>query len=81
MSITETKTINAIEIVGAHRVIQIQELSVIARDGVELASSFSRRSIEPGDDYSKEDEQVQAVCRIFHTPQLVEAFKAAATKE
>lgn len=81
MSITETKTINAIEIVGEHRVVQLQELSVITRDGVELASSFSRRSIEPGDDYSKENEEVQAVCRIFHTPSRIEAFQAATKVE
>ena len=31
----------------------------------------------PGDDYSKEDARVQAICAVIHTPEVIAAYKAA----
>lgn len=31
----------------------------------------------PGDDYSGQNERVAAVCAAVHTPEVIEAYKAA----
>jgi len=33
--------------------------------------------VAPGDDYSAEEAKVQAVCAAVHTPEVIEAYKAA----
>ena len=38
-----------IEIVGEYKQLQIRTKSVIEEDGVEISSSFSRRTLSPGD--------------------------------
>lgn len=42
-----------------------------------IASEFVRHVICPGDDYSKECSQVQAICAAVHTPDVVTAYKAS----
>ena len=57
--------------------IQVRTRTVIQRDGVEISSEFHRHVIAPGDDYSSEDARVRAICAATHTPNVVQAFRAA----
>lgn len=57
--------------------IQVRTRTVIKRDGVEISSEFHRHVIAPGDDYSSEDARVRAICAATHTPNVVQAFRAA----
>ena len=57
--------------------IQVRTATRIMEDGVVVAKSFHRHVITPGHDYSQEDSQVQAICATTHTPEMIEAYKAA----
>ena len=51
--------------------------TVIMEDGQVIGTSFHRHVVAPGGDYSNEEERVQAICAAAHTPEVIEAFKAA----
>lgn len=75
MALTEESFADKIEIVNNH--VQVRVATVIKRDGEEISRSFHRHVLAPGDDYSAEDDKVQAVCAAVHTPEVIEAYKAA----
>ena len=75
MALTEESFADKIEIVNNH--VQVRVATVIKRDGEEISRSFHRHVIQPGDDYSAEEAKVQAVCAAVHTPEVIEAYKAA----
>jgi len=75
MALTEESFADKIEIVNNH--VQVRTATVIKRDGEEISRSFHRHVVAPGDDYSAEEAKVQAVCAAVHTPEVIEAYKAA----
>ena len=68
--------ISAIEITESNHV-QIRTSTRIMEDGVKLSESYHRTVVVPGDDYSQEDQKVQAVCAAAHTPEVIAAYQAA----
>jgi hypothetical protein len=68
--------IDLVEIV-VNNVVQVRTKTAIVEDGKELSYSYHRHSIAPGQDYSAEDTKVQAICAAVHTPQVINAYKAA----
>ena len=75
MALTEESFADKIEIVNNQ--VQVRTATVIKRDGEEISRSFHRHVLVPGDDYSAEDDKVKAVCAAVHTPEVIEAYKAA----
>ena len=65
-----------IEIVGEFKHVQIRTCTKVLEDGIELSSGFHRHVVSAGDDYSNESVEVQAICAVVHTTDVVEA-KAA----
>jgi hypothetical protein len=57
--------------------LQVRTKTAILEDGVEISSKFHRHVVAPGDNYSKEDAKVQAICAAIHTPEVVAAYEAA----
>ena len=57
--------------------VQVRTATRILDDGVAVSSSFHRHVVVPGQDYSKEDARVQAICAAVHTPEVVAAYQAA----
>jgi hypothetical protein len=64
-----------IEIVGDHKSVQIRTRTQILEDGVELSSSYHRHVVSAGDDYSNESPEVQAICDIVHTEEVIASYK------
>ena len=77
MALTEESFADKVEIVGDFSHVQVRVATVIKRDGEEISRSFHRHVVAPGDDYSAEDDKVKAVCAAVHTPEVIEAYKAA----
>ena len=76
MALTQSSEVDRVEVVGEYRTVQVRQ-SIIVRDGdSEVARSFHRHIINPGDDYSSESALVQAVCAAAHTPDIVAAYAA-----
>ena len=51
-----------------------QALLYLMDDGLEISSSYSRKVISAGDDYSGESAEVQAICSVVHTEAVVQAY-------
>jgi len=75
--LTEHTEVDKIEVVGTHRHIQVRTATVIMRDGVEVSRAYHRHVVTPGADVTNEDEAVQAVAGVLHTPEVVEAYRAS----
>jgi hypothetical protein len=76
-TLTELEAIDRIEVVGVEfPMVQVRKADIIYRDGVEIASSFHRHVLAPGDDISGEDPKVQAVCEAVWTDEIVAAYLA-----
>ena len=66
-----------IEIVGEFKAIQIRTKTAVLEDGVELSSGFHRHVVTAGDDYSNESAEVQSICELMHTDEVIAAYQAA----
>jgi len=69
-------SVDLIEVVESG-VIQVRTKTAIMEDGKQISGTFHRHVVAPGDDYSKQDARVQAICKATHTAAVVAAYKAA----
>lgn len=76
MALKKVVTEDKIEIVGEFKAVQVRTKTVITDDGLEISSSFSRKVISAGDDYSGESAEVRAICSLVQTDAVVAAFAA-----
>ena len=76
MALEKVVTEDKIEIVGIHKAVQIRTCTQVLEDGVELCSGYHRHVVTAGQDYSGESAEVQAICEIVHTAEVVAAYEA-----
>ena len=57
--------------------VQVRTKTAIIEDGKQISGTFHRHVVAPGNDYSKQDARVQAICKATHTAAVVAAYKAA----
>ena len=61
-------------------VVQVRTATRIVEDGNIISTTFHRHTILPGQDYSKEDARVQAICAATHTPEVIAAYETKQNK-
>ena len=81
MALEKVISEDKIEIVGVHKTVQIRTCTQVLEDGVEISSGYHRHVVNPGDDYSSESTEVQAICEVFHTAAVISAYQAFKEKE
>jgi hypothetical protein len=74
--LTKTNIVDKIETLE-NGCVQVRTAIRIMEDGNILSQSFHRHVVAPGQDYSGEDERVQAICAAVHTPEVIAAYEAA----
>jgi hypothetical protein len=74
MMIEKLIDVDRVEVVE-NGVIQIRTRITFVENGQQEVSKLHRHTIVPGDDYSNEDQKVQAVCSAIHTPEVIEAYQ------
>lgn len=74
--LTETKEVDQIEVVGQFSLLQVRTATVVRRDGQEIARSFHRHVVCPGEDLTGQDPKVVSIANALHTPELIAAFEA-----
>lgn len=72
----KVEIVDRIEVI-ANGCVQVRTKTAIIENGQQISGSYRRHVIAPGDNYSQEDARVQAICAATHTPDVVEAYKAA----
>ena len=76
MALQEKSVVDKIEVL-LNGCIQVRRRDQILKDGVEVASTFHRHVISPGDDISNEDDRVAAIANVTWTGEVVEAYRAS----
>jgi len=76
MALSKVITQDKIEIVGDFKAVQVRTKTAVMEDGVELSSGFHRHVVSAGDDYSNESAEVQAICAVVHTDEIVAQYQA-----
>ena len=64
-----------LEILPITYVIQVRRADVIMRGDKEIARSYHRHVVAPGDDISNEPAEVQKVANALWTPEIIEAYQ------
>jgi hypothetical protein len=75
MALTETKVIDSIT-VTENGIVQIREATRILKDGDEIAKTYHRSSLTPGQDLTGQPAQVVAICNAAWTDEVVAAYQA-----
>lgn len=60
--------------------IQVRQAAKVYRDGVEIAKTYHRHVVSPGDDPAGEDARVRLVAKTIHTQAVVDAFLKVAAE-
>ena len=77
MALIEKQITDKIEVVGdVFPFVQVRRADIILKDDIEIARSFHRHVLAPGDDISGEDPKVQAVCAAVWTDEVLAAYAA-----
>jgi hypothetical protein len=74
MSLSEVSVIDKIEVL-LHGQIQVRVRNQILKDGKEIAATFSRHCLCPGEDLSGQDPKVVAIAEATWTPEVVAEYQ------
>jgi hypothetical protein len=77
MALEKVISEDKIEIVGDYKAVQIRTCTQVLEDGEELSSGFHRHVVTAGQDYSNESAEVQAICAVVHTADVISAYEAS----
>ena len=80
MALIERQLVDLVELVQSNH-IQVRTANIIEKDGVEIAKSFHRHVLAPGDDVSGEDPKVQAIANAVWTEEVIAAYQASLVRE
>ena len=75
MSLEKQTKIDRIEIVE-NGIVQVRQVTIILEDGNQVSRTYHRWCIAPGEDYSTQEQQVQDICKVTHTPEVIAAYQA-----
>lgn len=75
MALEEVSVIDKIEVLELGG-IQVRRKDKVLKDGVEIAATFHRHVVNPGDDLTNEDPKVIAVAEALWTPEVIAAYQA-----
>ena len=76
MSLSETKSIDQIT-VAENGIVLYREATRILKDGEQIAQTFHRTSLTPGQTLTGQPKQVAAIATVVWTPEVIAAYEAA----
>ena len=76
MALEEKSVVDKIEVLLLGQ-IQVRRRDQILKDGVEVAATYHRHVLNPGDDLSNEDPRVVAIAETTWTPEVIDAYQAS----
>jgi urease accessory protein UreE len=80
MALEEVSVVDKIEVL-LNGIIQVRTRNQVLRDGVEIAATYHRHVLAPGDDLTNEDPRVTAIAAATWTEEVVAAYQASITAE
>ena len=76
MALEEKSVVDKIEVL-LNGSVQVRRRDQILKDGVEVAATYHRHVLNPGDDTSAEDPRVAAIAAVTWTDEVVAAYQAS----
>lgn len=76
MALEEKSVVDKIEVLLLGQ-IQVRRRDQILKDGVEVAATYHRHVLSPGDDLSNEEPRVVAIAEATWTPEVIAAYQAS----
>ena len=80
MALIEKQIVDLVELVQSNH-IQVRTANIIERDGTEIARTFHRHVLAPGDSIVNEDPKVQAIANAVWTEEVIAAYQASLVRE
>jgi hypothetical protein len=75
MALTKEVVVDQITITENGTVL-VREVTRIMEDGKELSKTYHRSSFVPADDVSGQPQNVQDICNVAWTPEVIAAYQA-----
>lgn len=75
MSLTKETTVDQITI-QENGIVLFREATRILEDGAEISKKYHRSSLTPGQDLTGVPDNVQAICNVAWTPEIIAAYAA-----
>jgi hypothetical protein len=76
MALIEKQILDKVELVQSNH-IQVRTATIIEKDDIEIARTFHRHVLSPGDDVTNEDPKVQAIANAVWTEEVIAAYQAS----
>ena len=92
MALSETIEYDKIEVVSNYKFVQVRKSTIVTKDGVEIARSFSRFLLDAGtldesdnfvdnplttlSDWTDVPDEVKAICNVVRTTTVKDAYEA-----
>jgi hypothetical protein len=76
MALEEKSVVDKIEVLLLGQ-IQVRRRDQILKDGVEVAATYHRHVLNPGDDLTNEDPRVIAIAEATWTPEVIADYRAS----
>ena len=76
MALSEVSVVDKIEVLLAGQ-IQVRTRNQVLKDGTEIAATYHRHVLSPGDDVSNEDPRVAAIAAATWTEEVIAAYQAS----
>ena len=80
MALEEKSVVDKVEVL-LNGSIQVRRRDQILKDGTEVAATYHRHVVHPGDDVSNEDPRVAAIAAATWTDEVVAAYQASLPQE
>ena len=80
MALIEKQIVDLVELVQSNH-IQVRTANIIEKDGTEIARTFHRHVLSPGDSIINEDPKVQAIANAVWTEEVIAAYQASLVRE
>jgi hypothetical protein len=80
MALIEKQIVDLVELVQSNH-IQVRTANIIEKDGTEIARTFHRHVLSPGDDITNQDPKVQAIANAVWTEEVIAAYQASLVSE
>ena len=76
MALEEKSVVDKIEVLLAGQ-IQVRRRDQVLKDGVEIAATYHRHVLSPGDDLTDQDPRVVAIAEATWTEEVIAAYQAS----
>ncbi len=75
MALTEQNTIDKIEVLQ-NGIIQVRQAVIVERNGVEIAKTYHRWTLTPGQDLTGQEQRVIDIANAVWTPEVISTYQA-----